>query len=81
MRKHVAPAHEGASIPDPARGRDLPAEGIAVDWTAYWAGLALRGDIVVSEIADEPEPEPEPADLVAVPEPTHADADEPAPAV
>ncbi|MCJ2108031.1 DUF2635 domain-containing protein [Methylobacterium sp. E-041] len=76
MRKHVAPAHEGASIPDPARGRDLPREGIAVAWTAYWAGLQLRGDVVVTEIVDEPEPAL--AEPVEAPEPDAADASAPA---
>lgn len=56
MRKHVTPADPNASIPDPARGRDLPPEGAAVTWDAYWAGRAARGEVEAVEIADEPEP-------------------------
>jgi hypothetical protein len=56
MRKHVTPADPAASIPDPAHGRDLPPEGAEVDWDAYWAGLQLRGDITVTEIAEAAQP-------------------------
>jgi len=52
MRKHVTPADPAAAIPDPARGRDLPPEGAEVDWNAYWAGLAQRGDITVADVKD-----------------------------
>ena len=52
MRKHVMPADAGAAIPDPSRGRDLPSEGAEVEWSAYWAGLAMRGDVIVSEIEE-----------------------------
>jgi hypothetical protein len=50
MRKFVKPADRGASIPSPAHGRDLPQDGLEVEWSAYWARLEMRGDIVVSEI-------------------------------
>jgi len=55
MRKHVTPADPAASIPDPSRGRDLPADGLPVDWTAYWAGLEARGDITVTDVGAAPE--------------------------
>lgn len=71
MRKHVTPADPAASIPDPSRGCDLPAGGLPVDWTAYWAGLEARGDITVSDVVPEPEPvEPEAAE-----EPVEVEAD------
>lgn len=64
-RCHVRPAIAGAAIPDPERGRDLPAGGIEVDWSPYWARLAASGDVVATSVAPEPEPapapEPEPA--------------------
>lgn len=49
MHKHVRPAEAGAAIPDPAHRRDLPQEGIVVEWSPHWALLALRGDVIVSE--------------------------------
>lgn len=55
MRKHVAPADPSATVPDPERGRALPPEGLPVDWSPYWAGLALRGDIVVTDPPSEPD--------------------------
>uniref|UniRef100_UPI000A98F7D8 hypothetical protein n=1 Tax=Methylobacterium sp. CCH5-D2 TaxID=1768765 RepID=UPI000A98F7D8 len=60
-RKHVTPADPAATIPDPSRGRPLPPEGLAVTWGPYWAGLAARGEITVSELpADDPEAGPAP---------------------
>ncbi|WP_201829578.1 DUF2635 domain-containing protein [Microvirga zambiensis] len=53
-RKFIKPARKGASIPDPDRGRDLPWEGIEVDWSPYWAGLLERSDITVKEVETEP---------------------------
>jgi len=53
-RKFVKPARKGASIPDPDRGRDLPWEGMEVEWSAYWAGLLERGDITIKDVEDEP---------------------------
>lgn len=53
IRKFVKPAQAGASIPDPARGRDLPQDGQPVAWNAHWARLERRGDI---EVTDPPEP-------------------------
>jgi hypothetical protein len=61
MRKHVTPADPAASIPDPERGRDLPAEGATVVWGPYWAGLELRGDVVVSADPLNPAPKTAPA--------------------
>jgi hypothetical protein len=59
-RKFIKPARKGASIPDPERGRDLPWEGLEVDWSPYWAGFLDRGDITVTEAeavaADEVKP-------------------------
>ncbi|WP_457091393.1 DUF2635 domain-containing protein [Microvirga sp. P5_D2] len=52
-RKFIKPARKGASIPDPDRGRDLPWEGIEVDWSPYWVGLLERGDITVKEVEAE----------------------------
>lgn len=52
-RKFIKPARKGASIPDPGRGRDLPWEGIEVDWSPYWAGLLERGDITVKNAETE----------------------------
>ncbi|HYD05900.1 MAG TPA: DUF2635 domain-containing protein [Reyranella sp.] len=49
MRKHVKPADHGAAIPDPAHGSDLPQDGLVVEWSAYWARLEMRGDVIVSE--------------------------------
>jgi len=66
MRKHVAPADPAATIPDPSRGRPLPPEGLPVTWGPYWAGLAARAEIVVSEISEETDAEaPAPADVLA----------------
>ena len=53
MRKHVKPADPAASIPDPTRKTDLPPDGRAVEWSVHWARLAARGDIVVTDLADE----------------------------
>lgn len=58
MRKHVTPALAGAAIPDPAHGRDLLPEGGEVEWSAYWAGLAERGDVTVREIVSDPDAGP-----------------------
>lgn len=60
-RKFIKPSRKGASIPDPDRGRDLPWEGLEVDWSPYWAGLAERGDITAKEIEPETPADPEPA--------------------
>jgi hypothetical protein len=57
-RKFIKPARKGASIPDPDRGRDLPWEGLEVDWSPYWAGLFERGDITVKEVESETPAEP-----------------------
>lgn len=57
MRKHVAPADPAATIPDPSRSRPLPPEGLPVTWGPYWAGLAARAEIVVSEISEKTVPE------------------------
>lgn len=54
MRRHVTPAEPAAAIPDPERGDNLPADGRPVTWNAYWAGLALRGDITFEDIEDAP---------------------------
>lgn len=53
MRKHVKPADEAASIPDPARKTDLPPEGRVVEWSAHWARLEARGDIKAKDVPDE----------------------------
>jgi hypothetical protein len=58
MRVHVKPAIAGATIPDPSRGRDLPPDGAEVEWTAYWAGMEMRGDVIVEDVQAEPEPDP-----------------------
>ncbi|WP_375455718.1 hypothetical protein [uncultured Methylobacterium sp.] len=71
-RVHVTPADATATIPDPTRGRDLPADGAAVAWSAYWASLERRGDVTVSELA--PEPSDPGADVPAEPE-HHDEAD------
>lgn len=74
MRKLVTPADPKASIPDPDRGGFLPAEGRAVTWTPYWAGMALREEITVAEVPTEApaaEIEPEPTAEVE-PEASHA---------
>ncbi|MEE7460684.1 hypothetical protein MFUR16E_04720 [Methylobacterium fujisawaense] len=64
MRKHVKPADPGAVIQDLERGKRLPPEGASVAWTAYYAKLVARGDIIVVEPADAGEPaapeEPQP---------------------
>lgn len=60
MRVHVRPAHPEASIPDPERGRDLVPEGLEVEWSAHWANLARRGDVIVGE-APEAEVESAPS--------------------
>ncbi|MGU3665809.1 hypothetical protein ACLBX9_16645 [Methylobacterium sp. A49B] len=54
MLKHVAPIDPRASIPDPERGQFLPPEGRTVPWTPYWAGMAMREEITVSDAQDEP---------------------------
>lgn len=54
MLKHVAPVDPKASIPDPDHHGFLPAQGRAVSWNAHWAGLAARGEIVVTDAVDEP---------------------------
>lgn len=56
MRKHVTPADPAATIPDPARGRDLPPDGDEVEWSAHWALLAGRGDVIVRETAPDKPP-------------------------
>ena len=60
MRKHVAPIHPDASIPDPDRGGFLPAGGRVVSWTPHWAGMLAREEIVVSDAPEEAEPAAEP---------------------
>ncbi|KTS30862.1 hypothetical protein NS228_06195 [Methylobacterium indicum] len=56
MKKLIKPAVPGASVPDVERGRDLPAEGLVLDWTPHWALMERRGDIVAEdppvEVAD-----------------------------
>jgi len=52
-RKFVKPAHKGASIPDPDRGRNLPPGGDEVEWSAHWALLAERGDVIVREVSPD----------------------------
>ena len=52
MRKHVAPAHPEASIPDPDRGGFLPPDGRTVAWTPFWAGMLLREEITVGDPRD-----------------------------
>lgn len=49
MQKYVTPSHPKAAIPDPAHGTDLPPEGRAVEWTAYWELMLLRGEISVAD--------------------------------
>ncbi|RXF67688.1 DUF2635 domain-containing protein [Hansschlegelia zhihuaiae] len=51
--KFVKPSVDGARIPDPAMGDDLPAEGRAVRWTPYWRRLEMRGDVIVSAAPTE----------------------------
>ena len=58
VRKFVKPAHPDASIPDPAHGRNLPPEGMEVVWDHYWIGRERSGDIIVSDVVDEPTPTP-----------------------
>lgn len=59
MRRYVIPADPAATILDPLRGRPVPADGLEVDWNPYWAGLEMRGDVIVSELpAEAPAPEP-----------------------
>lgn len=58
MRRHVAPALPTASIPDPERGDFLPPEGRVVSWTAHWAGMSLREEIIVSAVPEEVEAAP-----------------------
>ena len=53
MRRHVAPADPGATIPDPERGDALPPEGRTVAWSAHWATMAARSDVTVGEPQDE----------------------------
>lgn len=65
MRKHVKPADPKATIPDPERRGDLPAAGRVVTWSAHWARLAAREDIVVS---DPPAPTEAPKDPPAADE-------------
>jgi len=81
MRKHVAPAHPGASIPDPDRGGFLPPEGRTVPWTPHWAGMAAREEIAVTDAPDEVAPEatdsteaPAPVQSAAEPHEAHPDA-------
>ncbi|KQP11159.1 hypothetical protein ASF28_08940 [Methylobacterium sp. Leaf99] len=69
MRKHVTPADPTATIPDPERGCDLPADGLPVTWSAYWAAREARGEVVVTDPADAA---PEEADEVPAPEPAPA---------
>ena len=57
MKKLIKPAVPGAVIPDVERGRDLPPEGLVLDWTPHWALMERRGDIV----AEDPPAEPAPA--------------------
>jgi hypothetical protein len=52
-RKFIKPSRKGASIPDPDRNRDLPWDGLEVDWSPYWAGLLERGDITVKDVEAE----------------------------
>lgn len=61
MLKHVAPVDPKASIPDPDHYGFLPAEGRTVAWNAYWAGLAAREEIAVTDARDEAADEPAPA--------------------
>ncbi len=88
MRKHVRPANKAATIPNPDGG-DLPPEGMDVEWTAYWAGLQSRGDVVVKDVEEEAKPKRKAATkrkakstapAPRAPAPTPAPAPEPAPA-
>lgn len=68
MQKHVTPADARASIPDPVRGDMLPAEGRSVAWTPYWAGMAARDEVRVSEpLVDEPRVDQAAADPAETP--------------
>lgn len=49
MKKLIKPAVPGAVIPDVERGRDLPPEGLVLDWTPHWALMERRGDIVAED--------------------------------
>lgn len=51
-RRHVAPVDPAATIPDHERGGTLPAAGLPVTWSAYWALLEQRGEIIVTDIAE-----------------------------
>jgi hypothetical protein len=66
-RKFIKPARKGASIPDPDRGRDLPWDGIEVDWSPYWAGFLERGDISVKDVDTETTQEKPKAKRTAAP--------------
>ena len=48
-RRTVKPAHPEATIPDPDHRLKLPTDGLEVVWSAYWARLLRRGDVVVVE--------------------------------
>ena len=48
IRKTVKPAHEDASIPDPAHpGIDIAQDGTEVVWDAYWIAREMRGEVKV----------------------------------
>ncbi|MGF3027529.1 hypothetical protein ACQVP2_32585 [Methylobacterium aquaticum] len=49
MKKLIKPAVPGAVIPDVERGRDLPPDGLVLDWTPHWALMERRGDIVAED--------------------------------
>lgn len=51
-RRHVAPVDPSATIPDHERGGSLPPAGLPVTWSAYWALLEQRGEIVVTNITE-----------------------------
>lgn len=48
-RRTVKPAHPDATIPDPDHRSKLPADGLEVTWSPYWARLLRRGDVIVVE--------------------------------
>ena len=57
-RKIVKAALDGGRIWSPDHGRFLPAEGIEVQMTPYWLGLASRNDITASDLPAPETPTP-----------------------
>ena len=59
VRKTVRPAHEGASIPDPAHpGIDISDAGTEVVWDHYWIARLARGEIEIIEARSETDDAP-----------------------